>query len=209
MADPVSTRMWKLASAALTALAIGAGAFGYLQYRTAATLTEQLTEATAEAQEATDEVSKLRSQLSAAQDRVNSQGQKLTAAEEQVNAERQQLSAVQHEVSENQRQLHSAEARLATESRQEARQEMPIRMTFHDAILRSGKVAVLQNLSDADIEVELDAHSPSTGAHIRQRLVVNAHGMLRFGPQQGWPFAAGQVVTLSNAKYRSIVQTVG
>jgi hypothetical protein len=205
MADAISTRMWKLASAALTAVAIGAGAFGYVQYRAAATLTEQLTEATAEAQEATDEESKLRSQLSAAQDRVNSQGQKLTAAQEQVNAERQQLSAAQHEVSEDQRELHGTEARRATESRQ----EMPIRMTFHDAILRSGKVAVLQNLSDADIEVELEAQSPSTRAHMRQRLVVNAHGMLRFGPQQGWPFAAGQVVTLSNAKYRSIVQTVG
>jgi seryl-tRNA synthetase len=204
MAGSVSIGSWKLASAALAALAAGAAAFGYLQYRTAATLSDQLAEATAEAQEATDEETRLRSQLSAAQDRVNSQGAKLTAAQQQVDAERQQLTAAQHEVSEDQRELQSATARLKAESRE----EMPIRMTFHDAIVRSGKVAVLQNLSAADIEVDLEAHSPATGAHIHRQLVVNAHGVLRFGPEQGWPFAAGQVVTLSSAKYRSIVQTV-
>jgi hypothetical protein len=49
---------------------------------------------------------------------------------------------------------------------------------------------------------------PGTNSHARKQLVLAAHAALRMGPAQGWPFKPGQVVTLDNAKFRRIVQTV-
>jgi hypothetical protein len=212
-------RTWQVATALLAVIATGAAAFGYLQYRRADALGAQLAAASAEAGEATAAETRLRSELSAAQDRTNSQAEKLLAAQRQVSAEQQELTAA-----------HTAPPRSAaaaappappsvaapqseppapaTHAAAAAQQELPIRLTFHDAIFRSGKVAILQNLSDTDLEIELDVQTPATGAHARHRLTVNARSVLRFGPAQGWPFAAGQVVTLNNGNYRPLVQTV-
>lgn len=210
MAKPMadSTRTWQVATAAVAVLAVGSSAFGYLQYRRADTLAAQLTEAGDEARDAAAEETRLRSQLSAAQDRTNSQAQKLLAAERQVGVEQQVLSAV--EASQTQA-ANTAAAQPAAAVRPDAaavQRELPIRLTFHDAIFRSGKVALLQNLSDNDLEIVLDVQTPGTAAHARHRLTVSARGVLRFGPAQGWPFAAGQVVTLNNGSYRPLVQTV-
>ena len=185
---PANIRAWKIATAALAALAGAASMLAYRQHAQLAGLTAQVAAAGDEAQEATDQETKLRAQLSEAQDRTNSQAQKLAAAEQQASSEQPQ----------------SARTQVASDSLQ----EMPIRLTFHDAVFRNGKVAVLQNLSDSDLEVVLEVQSPANGAHTRRRLVVNAHGLLRFGPAQGWPLSPGQVVTLNSGNYRPIVQTV-
>lgn len=183
---------------AVAVLAVGTTAFGYLQYRRADTLAAQLTEAGDEARDAAAEETRLRAQLSAAQDRTNSQAEKLLAAERQVETSQAHAATM-------------ATAQPAGPVRPDAaavQRELPIRLTFHDAIFRSGKVAILQNLSDNDLEIVLDVQTPGTAAHARHRLTVNARGVLRFGPAQGWPFAAGQVVTLNNGSYRPLVQTV-
>jgi len=185
---PANIRAWKIATAALAALAGAASMLAYRQHAQLAGLSAQVAAAGDEAQEATDQETKLRAQLSEAQDRTNSQAQKLAAAEQQASSEQPQ----------------SARTQVASDSLQ----EMPIRLTFHDAVFRNGKVAVLQNLSDSDLEVVLEVQSPANGAHTRRRLVVNAHGLLRFGPAQGWPLSPGQVVTLNSGNYRPIVQTV-
>jgi len=185
---PANIRAWKIATAALAALAGAASMLAYRQHAQLAGLSAQVAAAGDEAQEATDQETKLRAQLSEAQDRTNSQAQKLAAAEQQASSEQPQ----------------SARTQVASDSLQ----EMPIRLTFHDAVFRNGKVAVLQNLSDSDLEVVLEVQSPANGAHTRRRLVVNAHGLLRFGPAQGWPLAPGQVVRVNSGNYRPIVQTV-
>ena len=201
MAKPMadSTRIWQVATAAVALVAVGSTTFGYLQYHRADTLAAQLAEAGEEARDASAEETRLRSQLSAAQDRTNSQAEKLLAAERQVSVEQQVLSAVEAS------QAHSTNTAADAAAGQG---ELPIRLTFHDAILRSGKVAILQNLSDSDLEIVLDVQTPGTAAHARHRLTVSARGVLRFGPAQGWPFAAGQVVTLNNGNYRPLVQKV-
>ncbi len=84
---------------------------------------------------------------------------------------------------------------------------LPIDLTFHDAS-RSGKVAVLHNLSDADIEVTLEVQSPALHSDVRRPLVINARGMLRIGPAEGWRFAPGQIVSLNKDKYRSLIRIV-
>ena len=197
MADPVAKgeAMWRTATAALAALAVGAAAFGYMQFTKVSGLRAQLTAATEEAREATAEETDLRSQLSTAQQRFNAQAQKLTALR-QAGAEPPSAPA-------------EPAAQAPADSDQQPAQALPIRLTFHDALLESGKVAVLQNLSDNDLEVVFDVQTPASNAHERRRLLVNAHGLRSLGPAQGLPLAPGQVVTLNSAKYRPLVQTVG
>jgi hypothetical protein len=115
-----------------------------------------------------------------------------------------QLSSAEAQANALQESVLSTHARLAAASRH----DLPIQLSFRDAVLRSGKVAVLHNLADADIEVVLEVDSPASGDHIRQPLVISAHGMLEIGAAQGWRFAPGQIVTLDNDKYRPIVRVV-
>ena len=114
-----------------------------------------------------------------------------------------QLRLTEEQAETQQQQLQGEQARLAAQSRR----NLPIELTFHENG-RSGKVALLRNLSDADIEVMLEVQSPSSGNHIRRRVVINAHGMLEIGPAEGWQFAPGQIVSLDKDRYRPLVRIV-
>jgi myosin heavy subunit len=232
IAKPATTATWKLASATLSVIALGAGAFGYVQYNTVRTLSAQLAEAGAQANQAAAEETQLRSQLSAAQERINSQGTKLTSAQQQADTEQQQLAQVQQQTTAEQQQLAAAKQQAAQEQQQltatkrqvqeetrelqdtraqlaaESRPDLPVRLLFFDAARAGAKVAVLQNLSNAELDVTLDVQSPGNNAHARKQLVLAARGVLRMGPAQGWAFTPGQVITLDSAKFRRIVQTV-
>lgn len=115
-----------------------------------------------------------------------------------------QLKSTEAQANAVQEKLVRTQARLAARSRR----DLPIRLSFHDAGLRSGKVAVLHNLADADLEIVLEVHSPASDEHVKRPLVISAHGMLQIGAAQGWRFAPGQIVTLDSDKYRPIVRIV-
>jgi hypothetical protein len=191
----------KLASVALSVLALGAGAFGYVQYDAARTLRAQLAAATAEANKAGAELSTLRSQLGAAQDRINSQGTKLTAAEQeasteqhqldeaqqkaaaeqqQVGREQQELTAAKKRVEDEERKLHDAQAQLVAASRP----DLPVRLSFFNAAVAGAKVAVLQNLSNDELDLTLDVLQPGTNSHARKQLVLAARAALRMGQRK-------------------------
>lgn len=114
-----------------------------------------------------------------------------------------QLRLMEEQRETKQQQIQGEQARLAAQSRR----NLPIELTFHEAG-RAGKVALLHNLSDADIEVMLEVQSPASGNHIRRPLVINARGMLQIGPAEGWQFAPGQIVSLDKDQYRPLVRIV-
>jgi len=136
-------------------------------------------------------------ELSAARMDNNRANNEIVSLKSELNSTEAQADAVQEK-------LQSTQARLAARSRR----ELPVQLSFHDAVQRSGKVAVLHNLAAADLEVVLEVRSPASGEHIRRPLVINAHGLLEIGAAQGWRFAPGQIVTLENARYRPIVRIV-
>jgi hypothetical protein len=115
-----------------------------------------------------------------------------------------QVRLMEEQAEIQQQQLQGEQARLAAQSRR----NLPIELTFHEAG-RSGKVALLHNLSDADIEVMLEVQSPASGNHMRRPLVINARGMLQIGPAEGWQFAPGQIVSLDKDQYRPLIRIVG
>ena len=117
---------------------------------------------------------------------------------------RAQLSTTEAQANAMEENLESSRTRFASQSRR----DLPIELSFHDAVLRAGKVALLHNLADADLEIVLEVDSPASGGHVRRPLVISAHGMLQIGAAQGWQFAPGQIVTLDNDKYRPIVRII-
>jgi hypothetical protein len=128
----------------------------------------------------------------------------LNLAHNEVVNLRVQLNSAEEQANALAEKLLRAQARLAAHSRG----DLPIQLSFHDAGPRSGKVAVLRNLADADLEIVLEVHSTASGEHVRRPLVISAHGMLQIGAAQGWRFAPGQIVTLDNGKYRPLVRIV-
>ena len=126
-------------------------------------------------------------------------------AHQEVVTLRSQLSSMEAQADADQLLIQSRHERQAAAKSQ---QDLPIELSFHDAVARSGKIAVLHNLADADLEIVLEVESPASGEHIRRPLVINAHGMLQFGAAQGWQFSPGQIVTLNHDRYRPIVRIV-
>jgi hypothetical protein len=114
-----------------------------------------------------------------------------------------QLRILEEQVEAQQEQLLGERAQLAAASRR----NLPIQLTFHEGG-RSGKVALLRNLADVDIEVMLDVQNPVSGNEVRRSLVINAHGMLEIGPAEGCRFAPGQIVSLNKDQYRPLVRIV-
>jgi hypothetical protein len=103
-----------------------------------------------------------------------------------------------------QSQLSTLQSQLANQ----ARPDLPVRLGLRNALLGGGKVAVLQNESNSALEIIVEAQSPVTGAHFKRAYVMNPRAILQIGPQQGWPFAPGQSITVSNPKFRPVTRTV-
>jgi hypothetical protein len=120
----------------------------------------------------------------------------------EVNALTAQLAA---QATAQQQQLETTEARLAAESRP----DLPINLSFRQALLSAGLVGIFRNTSGQELEFTLDLESPATGQHVRKAVVLNANGILEIGAQQGWAFAPGQRVMLNNPAYRPHAYTVG
>jgi uncharacterized RDD family membrane protein YckC len=90
----------------------------------------------------------------------------------------------------------------------DTRPELPIKVSFRDSLLGPGKRAILQNLSDTPLAVIIYVHSPETGAQFRRAFFINAHCYGQIGQSQGWPFVAGQKVTISNPLFQPIEKIV-
>jgi hypothetical protein len=173
------------------ALAIGLGVFAYTEHNTVAALTAQLAAASADAKQAQDKASALSAKLE-------------TVTKEAAGLQTQ-VQATQAQASAEQQQLQSTEAKLAAE----ARPDLPVVVTYRNALLSAGLVGVFRNTSSRELEFTLDLASPATGRHIRRAVVLNPNGILEIGAQQGWAFAPGQQIMLINPAYRPIVKTVG
>ena len=166
------------------AIAVGASLCAYQGNADAALLREQLAAATADIKQARDQVSSLTTQLSASQKQVSEDRQQLTSTQQQITAETMQLLSA-------------------------SRPDLPIKLSFRRAQLSQGEVAVMQNLSNQTLEITLDVQNSATGAHFQRALVINPGQVGQFGPQEGWAFVSGQLVTLSNPAFRPITQPVG
>ena len=65
-----------------------------------------------------------------------------------------------------------------------------------------GLVAVFKNNSSSPLEVAATFSSQATGVTREANLVISGNGLKEIGHAEGWPFAAGQHIRLTNNQYR-------
>jgi anti-sigma-K factor RskA len=116
-----------------------------------------------------------------------------------------ELSAAKAELSaEKNSIIAEANAKIAELSKR----DLPITVSFRSALLGSGLVGVFKNHSSSSLEVAAVMSSPTTNQEKRANLVIPANGSQEIGHAEGWPFAAGHRIKLSNGNYRDIEYTV-
>ncbi len=97
---------------------------------------------------------------------------------------------------------------LATEANTKiqtlSKRDLPIILSFQKTFLTQELIATFRNLTSVDLEVAAVFTSPATNAQKDVNLVIPANGFIQFGKAQGWSFAAGQHIKLSNNEYRSL-----
>lgn len=89
-----------------------------------------------------------------------------------------------------------------------AKRDLPISVSFRPALLGSGLVATFKNNSGQALEFAAEFSSSATNQERRTNLVIPANGVHEMGYTEGWSFAAGQHVRLSNTNFRTIEYTV-
>ena len=178
--------LWKVAAVIFGLAALGAGTLAYVVHDQ---LSHEVAITKADANQAENEAKDLKAKLDIANQHLEAAGQRIQVDERQISAAQQQVSADRD--------------RLASESRP----DLPVRLTFRRALTAQGEVAMMQNLSSRTLELLIDVQS-STGLHFRRPVTINPGQVGQVGPLEGWAFATGQVVTLSNPQFRSLTVTV-
>ena len=75
---------------------------------------------------------------------------------------------------------------------QRSKPELPVSVSFRNAILGSGLVAQFKNNSGAALEVVLTLRRPATNTYQSEVLELRSTGVTEIGPLEGWTFVAGQ-----------------
>jgi hypothetical protein len=117
----------------------------------------------------------------------------------------QNSASLQTSLADANMRLNDAESRLrANEARltEVAKPDLPVMVSFRPALLGSGLVAVFKNTNSTQLEVAATFSSAATGIRRGANLVIPGNGMQEIGYAQGWTFAAGQHIRLTNGEYR-------
>ena len=123
-------------------------------------------------------------QLSALLTQAKTEQQELSATQQQLSASEQQARAEQRQLVASQQEVGAEQQELRAESRPDLR----IKLSF-------------------SLEIVIEVKS-STGQGFRRRVTINPGQIGQLGPREGWAFASGQLVTLSNPAFRPIVRPV-
>lgn len=141
--------------------------------------------------------------------RANQLAASLDTAKTQIDQLQGQVTQLQQQAAQNAAQLQGQVAQLqqqaaqsAVQLQQEAKPDLPVTISFRRALLGSGMVATFKNVGASPLEVAAIFVSQATGQQQRRNLVLPPNIIQEIGPAQGWPFAPGQRVLLSNANFR-------
>jgi hypothetical protein len=78
---------------------------------------------------------------------------------------------------------------------------MPVTVQERKALLGPGKVVLITNVSNSELSVLATFTSTATHATTSKQLVIEPHKVAEIGYAQGWAFASGDMIRLSNISY--------
>ena len=115
-------------------------------------------------------------------------------------------------ISEANQKLSDANKRyneLATDANQKLRTasqpEVEVQVSFRKALINSGNVSMLKNISGRSIAIAVEAKRPSTGKSKKFDLTLDASQMKEIGEIEGWAFISGDTLRISQPEHKELV----
>lgn len=107
-----------------------------------------------------------------------------------------------------------AEAKLTADELEKVKKElailqskkppMPIRLSFRGAFFSNGRVMICKNTAGKLTAFNFKVTNPTTGAAKTFRLIVDPDIPKEFGHQEGWDFAPGDTIEVTNLDYEPL-----
>jgi len=98
-------------------------------------------------------------------------------------------------------QVQNAGQQLLTQARELAKPDLPVEVSTRAALLGAGRVLVIRNDSPKELDITAQ-FKRGDGPAVTQALVIQPNGFTQVGKDQGWTFARGDSVVLSNPDFR-------
>jgi dsDNA-specific endonuclease/ATPase MutS2 len=159
-------------------------------------------------------------ELSAAQEKYakleSSSSAALKDASDKLTSTQSKLVEVATDASKKVQELAAqAEARtqaLAAEANAKLQEanlpEVTVLVGFRKALMSSGSVARLKNVSPASISLTVTASRPSTAQSKMFRFVIDSSGIKEFGEQEGWAFIKGDQLKVEQPGHKGKIWTL-
>jgi hypothetical protein len=80
--------------------------------------------------------------------------------------------------------------------------DLPLRVNMRKALMGAGEVAQLQNFGGRELVVAVVAHSPATNQSREWRLVIAPGTAQELGHKEGWAFASGDELSITDTAFR-------
>ena len=85
-----------------------------------------------------------------------------------------------------------------------AQPELPLRVSVRNAHIPGRKVAQLHNLGATELAVAVTGYSSASNQQNKWRIAIPPNATLEIGHTQGWTFAPGDELTISEDGYRTL-----
>ena len=82
--------------------------------------------------------------------------------------------------------------------------EMPVELTYRDAMMGSGLVISLKNRSSRNLSVVATFTNPTLHQEKSFRIDLSAKGFTEFGHIEGWAFASGDNIKIVHNEYKPL-----
>lgn len=86
--------------------------------------------------------------------------------------------------------------------------EATVSVGFRAALISSGNVAQIKNISAQSIAIKVTASRPSTGKSEEFEAVIDPGASEELGEKEGWAFVSGDSVTIDQADHKSKTYTM-
>lgn len=88
------------------------------------------------------------------------------------------------------------------------RPELPVSVSYRKSLMGKGYVAIINNNSNNDINVSVNLRDNNSTNKKNQTIKIGHNQKIQIGWMEGWQFALGDVVRLSNPDYREGVYII-
>jgi hypothetical protein len=121
------------------------------------------------------------------------------------------LAAANGRIAQLQRDLDTMRGQLTATKRQldeSVKLKMPVEVAFRPAPSGSGLIAVFKNNSPEALPISVALINPLTSRRRESNFTIEANGLQSIGESQGWAFAPGQRVQVTNPQFGTAEYTV-